>query len=160
MPFTDFVVEYFPKLVSGAGMTALMFLASAVLAIVMSLIFGVMRLSKNRWIDGAAGPATGARFEGDNEAKLGPITLKKWTTTSEVTEYQPTSVFEFVAEGYTTWRYEFEAAGDGTRVTESVSHAPYTGWQRFAYETVMRRSTAIVKDMQRTLDRLKAALEA
>lgn len=113
-----------------------------------------------RWIDGAAGPATGARFEGDNEAKLGPITLKKWTTTSEVTEYRPTSVFEFVAEGYTTWRYEFEAVGDGTRVTESVSHPPYEGWQKFAYETVARRSSAIVKDMQRTLDQLKATLEA
>ena len=113
-----------------------------------------------RWVDGADGPAVGARFEGDNEAKIGPVTLKKWTTVSEVTVYEPTTVFEFVAEGYTTWRYEFEAAGDGTRVTESVSHAPYTGWQKFAYETVMRRSTAIVKDMQRTLDRLKAALEA
>lgn len=113
-----------------------------------------------RWVDGADGPTVGARFEGDNEAKLGPVTLKKWTTTSEVTAYEPVSLFEFVAEGYTTWRYEFEAVGDGTKVTESVSHPPYAGWQKFAYETVMRRSTAIVKDMQRTLDHLKAALEA
>ncbi len=113
-----------------------------------------------RWLDGAEGPGVGARFEGDNEAKVGPITLKKWTTTSEVTEFEPGSVFEFVAEGYTTWRYEFEAVGDGTKVTESVSHAAYTGWQKFAYETVMRRSSAIVKDMQRTLEQLKAALEA
>ena len=54
MPFTDYIIEYFPKLASGAGMTALMFCASALLAIVMSLIFGIMRLSKKRWVDGAA----------------------------------------------------------------------------------------------------------
>lgn len=112
-----------------------------------------------RWVDGATGPALGARFEGDNEAKLGPITLKRWTTTSEVTAYEPGALFEFVAEGYTTWRYEFETAGEGTRVTESVSYPPYRGWQRFAYETVARRSSAIVTDMQRTLDQLKASLE-
>ena len=34
----------------------------------------------------------------DNEAKLGPITLKKWTTTSEITAYEPGEVFEFVTE--------------------------------------------------------------
>ena len=29
-----------------------------------------------RWIDGAGGPAVGARFEGDNVARVGPITVK------------------------------------------------------------------------------------
>lgn len=112
-----------------------------------------------RWVGGADGPAVGVRFEGDNEAKLGPITLKKWTTTSEITSCEPGAVFEFVTEGYTTWRYEFSAEGSATRVTESVSYPAYEGWQRFAYETVARRSTAIVAGMQRTLERLKAALE-
>ncbi len=113
-----------------------------------------------RWLDGATGPGLGVRFAGDNVAALGPVTLKKWTTTSEITAYEPDEVFEFVAEGYTTWRYEFAPHGDGTRVTESVSHPPYTGWQKFAYETVMRRSTGIVTGMERTLAQLKAGLEA
>lgn len=113
-----------------------------------------------RWADGATGPAVGVKFEGDNEAKLGPITLKKWTTTSEITAYEPGSVFEFVTEDHTTWRYELAPEGDATRVTESVSHPPYEGWQKFAYETVARRSTAIVTGMQRTLEQLKTALEA
>lgn len=113
-----------------------------------------------RWVDGATGPGVGVRFTGDNEAKLGPVTLKRWTTTSEITAYEPGAVFEFVTEDHTTWRYELTAEGDATRVTESVSHPPYEGWQKFAYETVARRSSAIVTSMQRTLEQLKAALEA
>lgn len=113
-----------------------------------------------RWVDGATGPGLGARFEGDNVAKLGPITLKRWTTTSEVTEYEPGRVFEFLAEGYTTWRFEFEDAGDATKVTETYAHEPYEGWQHFAYETVGRRSAAIPKGMRQTLEQVKAALES
>ena len=33
-----------------------------------------------RWVGGATGPAVGAKFEGDNELKVGAMTLKKWTT--------------------------------------------------------------------------------
>ena len=113
-----------------------------------------------RWIDGVDGPAVGATFSGDNVAKAGPVTLKRWTTTSEVTGYEPEAVFEFVAEGYSTWRYEFEARGGSTVVTESFSFPPPAGVQKFLYETVMRRSTSMVKGMDATLERLKAALEA
>ena len=52
-----------------------------------------------RWIDGATGPAVGAKFEGDNKVVIAGITMKKWTTTSEVTAFEPGKVFEFVAEG-------------------------------------------------------------
>ena len=38
-----------------------------------------------RWVGGATGPAVGAKFEGDNIAKLAGRTVKKWTTTSEGT---------------------------------------------------------------------------
>jgi polar amino acid transport system permease protein len=54
MPFSEFAIEYLPKLASGAGMTMLMFVASTLLATFISLVFGIMRLSHNRWIDGAA----------------------------------------------------------------------------------------------------------
>jgi len=111
-----------------------------------------------RWVGGATGPAVGAKFEGDNVARLGRFTLKKWTTTSEVTACEPGVCFEFVAEGYTTWRYDFAAAGDGTTVTESFSYEP-KGFQGFLYETVLRRSKSMTKGMQRTLERVKAALD-
>ncbi len=91
-----------------------------------------------RWADGVGEPAVGATFNGDNVAKAGPVTLKKWTTTSEISAYEPNAVFEFVAEGYTTWRYEFEARNDSTVVTESFSFAP----PRASRSSSTRRSCA------------------
>ena len=112
-----------------------------------------------RWIGGASGPGVGASFEGDNELKVAGRTLKKWTTTSVVSASEPGKTFEFVSENYTTWRYELEAVGETTRVTESFSFEA-KGWQGFLYEKVLRRSKAMVKGMTRTLERLKATLEA
>jgi hypothetical protein len=112
-----------------------------------------------RWAGGATGPAVGASFEGDNVAKVGGRVMKRWTTTSKVTGCEPGVLFEFVAEGYTTWRYEFAAEGNGTRVTERFSYAP-KGFQGFMYDTVMRRPSMMTKGMQATLERAKAAIEA
>ena len=113
-----------------------------------------------RWVAPASGPAVGAKFEGDNVAQLGRFTLKKWTTTSEVTACEPGGCFEFVAEGLTTWRYDFAPAGDGasTTVTESFSYEP-KGAQGFFYETLLRRSRGMTRGMQRTLARMKSTLE-
>jgi hypothetical protein len=76
-----------------------------------------------------------------------------------VSACEPGVVFEFVAEGYTTWRYEFAAEGEGTRVTEHFSYSP-KGFQGFMYDTVLRRRRIMTKGMQATLDRAKAAIEA
>jgi uncharacterized protein YndB with AHSA1/START domain len=111
-----------------------------------------------RWVDGADGAAVGATFEGDNEAKIAGRTVKRWTTTSKVTASEPGAVFEFVAEGYTTWRYEFAAEGTGTRVTESFSYVP-SGFSGFMYNTVFRRESMMTKGMSATLGRIKTALE-
>ena len=113
-----------------------------------------------RWIDGADGPAVGAKFEGDNALVVAGLTMKKWTTTSEVTACVPGEVFEFVAEEYTTWRYALEPVGSGTRVTESFDFTTASAAQKFLYETVVRRPASMVKGMQKTLDRMKAHLEA
>jgi hypothetical protein len=108
----------------------------------------------------ATGPAVGAVFEGDNVAALGPVTLKKWTTSSTVTACEPGEVFEFVAEGYTTWRYALSERNGATTVTESFSYAEYEGWQKLLYSTLMRRDRSMVKGMEQTLARMKAALES
>lgn len=113
-----------------------------------------------RWVDGATGPAVGAKFEGDNRAAIAGMTLKKWTTTSEVTACVPGEVFEFVAEEYTTWRYALEPSGAGTKVTESYEYISKPGAQTFMYETVMRRPAAMMKGMQQTLERIKVSVEA
>ena len=110
-----------------------------------------------RWIGGATGPTLGAKFEGDNEMKIAGRTVKKWTTTSEVTASDPGQVFEFIAEGYTTWRYDFAPSGTGTRVTESFSYEA-KGLQGFVYDKIVQRPRSIKKGMQRTLERIKASL--
>ena len=112
-----------------------------------------------RWKGDATGPAVGAEFEGDNVAKIAGRTVKAWTTTSKVTACEPGALFEFSAEGYTTWRYTFAAEGAGTRVTETFSYEA-KGFQGFVYEKILMRTKMMTKGMQRTLARLKAALEA
>ena len=112
-----------------------------------------------RWIGDAKGPAVGAQFEGDNVATLGPVTLKRWTTTSEVIDLEPNTSFEFRAEGYTAWRYDFAERDGATIVTESFSHPPYVGWQKWIYGRLANRQKAMTKGMQATLDRIKQTIE-
>ena len=116
--------------------------------------------TSGRWVAPATGPAMGATFEGDNVASLGPITLKKWTTTSEISELVQDRVFEFIAEDITTWRYELVEQDGATTLTESFSHAPFTGMQGFVYGTLLRRRQALMKGMHQTLAKMKQAIEA
>ena len=116
--------------------------------------------TSGRWVADATGPAVGAKFEGDNRLAIAGIALKKWTTTSVVTACVPGELFEFVAEEYTTWRYEFEPAGTGTTVTESYEYATQSGGQKFMYDTVMRRPASMVTGMKKTLERIKRAIES
>jgi uncharacterized protein YndB with AHSA1/START domain len=111
-----------------------------------------------RWVDGATGPAVGARFEGDNEARVAGRVVKRWTTTSLVTACEPGREFAFVAEGYTTWRYVLSAEGDRTSVTESFEYVA-AGLQGLLYDTVLMRPRAMAAGMHRTLERIKAAVE-
>ena len=111
-----------------------------------------------RWKDDATGPAVGARFEGDNIAKVAGRTVKEWTTTSKVTACEPGAVFEFVAADYTTWRYDFAGEGTGTKVTESFSFTPQ-GVMGFVYKYVLGRRRMMVKGMQATLGRIKKGVE-
>jgi hypothetical protein len=113
-----------------------------------------------RWIAPATGPAVGAKFEGDNVAQVGPLTLKRWTTTSVITEYAPDETFEFVAEDFTAWRYDFEEGDGATTVTESFRHEAYQGWEKLVYGILARRSNQMIKGMHQTLARIKETLES
>lgn len=113
-----------------------------------------------RWTGGATGPAVGAHFEGDNEAVVLGITVKRWTTDSVVTASISGEVFEFVAENYTTWRYELSPTATGTKVTESYSYESSPGFVAFVYAKILRRPAAMTKGMERTLQRIKAAVDA
>ena len=72
-----------------------------------------------RWLDGATGPAVGARFKGTN--KRGPI---RWSTTNTVVAATPGRDFAFeTKQSGMRWRYRFEPDGDATVVHESREHA-------------------------------------
>lgn len=54
MGYWDFLVEYLPKLLNGAVMTALVMVCATVVAVAISLVFGLMRLSGNMAVQTAA----------------------------------------------------------------------------------------------------------
>lgn len=70
------------------------------------------------WLDGATGPAVGARFRGTNRRAK-----RSWSTTCEVLVADPDREFAFAtgsaARAQTIWRYQLEPVSEGTRVTES-----------------------------------------
>jgi hypothetical protein len=72
-----------------------------------------------RWLDGATGPAVGARFRGSN--RHGPVL--RWSTTCTVTEAEPGRRFAFDVDysgvPISSWSYDFESTADGCTVTES-----------------------------------------
>ena len=113
-----------------------------------------------KWIDGATGPAVGARYKGHvKRNELGPV----YWTTCEVTECVPGEVFEFavVAAGkrINTWRYEFAPDDGGTKVTESFRLAE--SWITKVWRPLggFLRENRNRRDMMRTLERVKAAAE-
>lgn len=114
------------------------------------------------WLDGATGPAAGARFKGTNKRGV-----MRWTTHCEVTRAQRPEVFEWqVKESGMIWGYRFEPDGpDGqaTVVTEYRRQTRDTPW----YIKAVQRSGLLGRDrealmvdgMRRTLEQLKAAAE-
>lgn len=68
-----------------------------------------------RWLDGATGPAVGARFKGSN--RRGAV---RWSTTNEVVAAEPGVAFAFeTKQSGTRWSYDLQADVDGTLLTES-----------------------------------------
>ena len=54
MSFFEFISTYWPQLLSGTGITVAQFFLSAFFAVLLSLIFGLMKLSPNRLVKGFA----------------------------------------------------------------------------------------------------------
>jgi uncharacterized protein YndB with AHSA1/START domain len=114
------------------------------------------------WLDGATGPAVGARYRG--HVKRNEIGPTYWTQ-CEVTECVPGEVFEFAVmiggKAANTWRYEFAAAdGGGTDVTESFRLADNLFSKVWRPLGGFLRENRNRRDMLRTLERVKAAAEA
>ena len=114
-----------------------------------------------KWVDGASGPAVGARFRGNN--KRGVL---RWSTTVKVTDATPGKRFAFdVTYGpvpISHWEYTFEPDAGGCRVTESWDERRPT-WMKIGSIPVMAvadRAKHNTRNMEATLAALKVAAEA
>lgn len=113
------------------------------------------------WLDGATGPAVGARFRGHvNRNNKG---VKYWTV-CRVTECVPGKVFAFDVLGgsavVNTWTYELAAVDGGTDVTESFRLAPKLPMRIYWLLLGWARGKTNREGMRTTLNRIKAVVEA
>jgi uncharacterized protein YndB with AHSA1/START domain len=114
------------------------------------------------WLDGATGPAVGARFRGHVKRNgRGPT---YWTTCT-VVACEPNREFAFAvgpaSKAINVWRYTLEpAAGGGTDVTESFQLARILPlrvyWALFGWA----RGKTNRNGMRTTLERIKAEVES
>jgi Polyketide cyclase / dehydrase and lipid transport len=117
------------------------------------------------WVDGADGPAVGARFRARNKVPNRP----SWTNKPVVTGMDPGRSFTFARTekfaGTVEWSYRFEpgAAGTGTTVTESYTVTrPLTAVGWFVIGTLFGRKdrrTDMRAGMEQTLERMRAIAE-
>jgi hypothetical protein len=112
------------------------------------------------WLDGATGPAVGARFKGTN--KRGFV---RWSTKSTVVTADRGRAFAFeVGDSGTRWSYAFEPDGTGTVVSESrAASKPYPFIAK-AFTTVLLggvdgHTEELRAGMAATLARLKELAE-
>jgi uncharacterized protein YndB with AHSA1/START domain len=113
------------------------------------------------WVDGATGPALGARFKGHvKRNERGPT----YWTNCEVTVCDPPREFAFgvgkPGKPLNTWSYRLVAAGDGTDVTESFALTPSIGLRLYWAVLGWARGKTNRDDMRRTLERVKAEVES
>ena len=118
--------------------------------------------SGHRWVGGVRGPAVGAKFKGHNRRGF-----RRWSTLSTITDAEPGRKFAFEVTSVAglpvaRWQYDFEPAGDGCVVVESMwERRP--AWFRVPTSTVTgvwNRDAANAANIATTLTRLKQAVEA
>lgn len=113
------------------------------------------------WLDGATGPALGARFRGHVKRNgIGPV----YWTTCRVTACDPGREFGFAVlagdRPINTWLYRLQPTDGGVAVTESfrLADSPLTAVYYWLFGGWLRRRHNI-RDMTRTLERIKAVAE-
>jgi hypothetical protein len=112
-----------------------------------------------KWLDGAPGPAVGARFKGTN--KRGVLT---WSTKPKVVVADSGREFAFEIGTDVRWTYRFDADGTGTRLTESFEMLRDLRWHYAIAERWLMRVKDRRADLERamtvTLERIKRAVES
>ena len=134
---------------------------------VFALVSDVTRIGKYspetfeaEWIDGAIGPAVGARFRGHVKRNgRGPI----YWTTCEVVTCDPGREFAFAVltrgRPLNTWRYVIASNGDGVDVTESFELLNVIWLRAYWFLLGWARGKTNENGMRTTLERIKAEVE-
>lgn len=113
------------------------------------------------WLDGATGPAVGARFRGHVKRNgRGPV----YWAPCQVTECEPGRTFAFTVgtakRPINSWRYDLRGTGDGTDVTESFRLVDSPGTRLYWALAGRWRNRTNVTGMRTTLERIKDVVEA
>ncbi|MEV0318551.1 SRPBCC family protein [Streptomyces sp. NPDC050658] len=121
-----------------------------------------------RWLDGATGPAIGARFAGRSEHE----SLGVWETTSYVVECEAPRVFAWAVEDpeqpSALWRFSLRPQDDGgTELTQWMQLGPGRSGLSFAIDRMPEKEQKIVfvrmrefeRNMTATLDAIKELAE-
>jgi ribosome-associated toxin RatA of RatAB toxin-antitoxin module len=112
---------------------------------------------KCEWIDGARGPAVGARFKGTNKRKFA-----RWSTKPTVVVADAPREFAFETKE-TRWTYRFEpASAGGTELSESfemVKDVPAFVVFGERLIGIKDRKADLERGMQETIERIKRVAE-
>ena len=124
-------------------------------------------LQSVEWLDGATGPALGARFLGHSRHEA----LGDWSTTSYVIEYEPDRVFAWAVEDpadpSAVWRFRLHAGDGGTELSEWMQLGPGRSGLSVAIDRMPEKEEKIVfvrlrefeRNMTATLERIKRLAE-
>jgi uncharacterized protein YndB with AHSA1/START domain len=104
------------------------------------------------WLDGATGPALGARFRGSNK-----VNRFGWSRVCTITELEPGRRFGYRTSGgtpsdSTAWSFEFDPHPDGTRVVQRYEILKFARWMELM-------TIALVPPHRDRLPALRADLE-
>ncbi|MET8954086.1 SRPBCC family protein [Streptomyces sp. NPDC004393] len=125
-------------------------------------------LQSVEWLDGAAGPAVGARFVGHSKHEA----FGEWHTTSHVIEYEPGRVFAWAVEDpadpSAVWRFRVRPKDGGTELSEWMQLGPGRSGLSFAIDRMPEKEQKIVFVRLRefegaiaaTLEKIKERAEA
>ena len=112
------------------------------------------------WLDGATGPALGATFRGHvKRNEIGPV----YWTICRVTACEPGSEFGFEVllgeRPVNNWHYRFAPVDGGTDVTESFRMSEGLFTTLFGLLGGQLRVRRNIRDMRKTLERIKVVVE-
>ena len=123
-------------------------------------------VSRTEWLDGADGPARGARFLGHSAHDA----IGEWSTTCIVTAFEPERVFEWSVIGRdddvsSIWRYTITDGRDGTLDLEFwFQMGPGRGGLNFAIDRMLDKEERIVarrmEEHRLNMERVVAGVKA